>query len=342
MKGSESAALSDGLAARRGDRIVTRENSKLMKLNRGRDFVRNGDLWRVAKVHADGGLTVAHEGRGGKITLPASYVTASTQLGYASTVHRAQGITVETTHVLADSETSRELAYVGLTRGSSSNRMYVITDDAQSRAEVLGTIGRNVDSAVTATEAIRTEQSRVDDLVGLIDQYGDVHERADVLRFQKITEQAVGIETAGELLEHESWGAVEAALRRSETAGLDPAETIYQAWNERDFADAKDRPAVLASRITDHTTRATLARSQEDQTAERPVPAWIADRRAIDSPHTEPEWREHLAERYEYLHARSRNAAQRSRPSNPTGRTSWETCPRIWNAGSSGRSLPPR
>jgi hypothetical protein len=34
------------------------------------------------------------------------------------------------------------------------------------------------------------------------------------------------------------------------------------------------------------------------------VPSWIADRRAIDSPHTAPEWREHMAERYGYLATR--------------------------------------
>ncbi|WP_104126213.1 hypothetical protein [Cryobacterium sp. Y57] len=39
--------------------------------------------------------------------------------------------------------------------------------------------------------------------------------------------------------------------------------------------------------------------------ADRPaVPAWIADRRVLDAAGTDPAWRDHLAERYEYLAVR--------------------------------------
>lgn len=41
-------------------------------------------------------------------------------------------------HVLADVGTSRSLAYVGLTRGKETNRLYVEVVDAQPMAEVLG------------------------------------------------------------------------------------------------------------------------------------------------------------------------------------------------------------
>lgn len=34
------------------------------------------------------------------------------------------------------------------------------------------------------------------------------------------------------------------------------------------------------------------------------VPAWIADRGALDSPHTDAAWRQHLSERYDYLAVR--------------------------------------
>jgi conjugative relaxase-like TrwC/TraI family protein len=314
VKGTESALLRDGLTARPGDTVVTRVNNSQLKVGDGRDVVKNGDLWTVNKTHRDGTLSVTHQGTGGKITLPKEYVSGAVELGYASTIHRAQGMTADTAHVLADSNTSRELAYVGLTRGRHENHLYVETADAQPVSEVLNGIAANSAGMLSATETIRAEQNRVDDLVTLIDQYGDVHERADELRFQTIAESRLGADTATSLRGHESWGAVEAALRRSETAGLDPADVIYQAWTERDMSDANDRPAVLASRITDATTRHTAHFPAERDTHLEhgshleqntpPVPAWIADRRAIDSPHTEPAWREHLSERYEYLATR--------------------------------------
>jgi conjugative relaxase-like TrwC/TraI family protein len=309
VTGKESAQLRDGLAAHAGDTVVTRVNNSKLKVSSGRDIVKNGDLWTVEKTHRDGTLSVIHQGTGGKITLPKEYVINAVELGYASTIHRAQGMTADTAHVLADSSTTRELAYVGLTRGKMENRLYVETADAQPVSDVLDQIAGNADGMLSATETIRAEQARVDDLATLIDQYGDVHERADELRFQKIAEQTLGGDTATSLRAHESWGAVEAALRRSESAGMDPADVLHQAWTERDMEGAQDRPAVLASRIVDNTTRYTAQFPvDQDKAAQRatdqPVPAWIADRRAIDSPHTEPAWREHLTERYDYLQVR--------------------------------------
>ncbi|TFC92997.1 MULTISPECIES: MobF family relaxase [Cryobacterium] len=304
VKGKQSAPLRDGLAAYEGDTVVTRVNNSHLKVSGGRDIVKNGDLWTVEKAHPDGTLTVSNQGTGGTITLPKEYVTGAVELGYASTIHRAQGMTADTAHVLADSSTSRELAYVGLTRGKHENHLYVETADAQPVSDVLDQIAGNADGMLSATETIRAEQARVDDLVTLIDQYGDVHERADVLRFAKIANQGLGEDLATTLREHESWGAVEAALRHSEAAGMDPTDTIRQAWTQRDMANAQDQAAVLASRISDNTDRHLATVPADHDKPAAAVPEWIADRRAIDSEHTAPEWREHLAERYDYLHTR--------------------------------------
>ncbi|HAQ9631223.1 TPA: ATP-binding domain-containing protein, partial [Enterococcus faecium] len=226
------------------------------------------------------------------------------ELGYASTIHRAQGMTADTAHVLADAATSRELAYVGLTRGREANHLYVETGEAQPVRDVLDQIAGNADGMLSATETIRAEQARVDDLVTLVDQYADVADRANTLRFEKVADQALGDDTAEALREHESWGAVEGALRHAEAQGLDPADVLYQSWTERDMEGAEDRPAVLSARIMKNTTEHVDALPYDRQTEEPAVPSWIADRRAIDSPHTDPAWREHMAERYDYLQTR--------------------------------------
>ncbi|NKS61609.1 AAA family ATPase [Rhodococcus hoagii] len=62
------------------------------------DFVRNGDRWTVDEVHQDGSLTVTHIGTARSIHLPADYVAENTTLGYARTIHGAQGITADTCH----------------------------------------------------------------------------------------------------------------------------------------------------------------------------------------------------------------------------------------------------
>ena len=45
-----------------------------------------------------GGLRVRHVRTGRTVTLPAGYVQESVELGYATTVHTAQGVTADTMH----------------------------------------------------------------------------------------------------------------------------------------------------------------------------------------------------------------------------------------------------
>ena len=61
--------------------------------------------------------------------LPAEYAAAHLELGYATTVHRAQGMTVDTAHVLVDASMCRESLYVAMSRGRTGNHAYVVTDE---------------------------------------------------------------------------------------------------------------------------------------------------------------------------------------------------------------------
>ncbi|KFF58202.1 hypothetical protein JF66_20320, partial [Cryobacterium sp. MLB-32] len=301
VRGTSSSQLRDGLAAYRGDRVVTRLNDATLRTGRGTDRVKNGDVWTVDKVQADGALSVTHTGHGGRITLPAEYVATSVELGYASTIHRAQGMTADTAHVLADASTSRELAYVGLTRGREENRLYVETEEAQPMSEVLASIAGHSDGMLSAHETIRAEQARVDDLTILIDQYGDVAERANEIRFGQLVYEVLDDADARDLTSCDSWGAVTAALGRAESHGLDPATVLRASWNERDLDDADDIGAVTSYRLE---RRIETAPTHQGEKAAPVVPAWIADRSALDAPGTDPAWREHLTERYEYLAVR--------------------------------------
>jgi conjugative relaxase-like TrwC/TraI family protein len=147
-------ALHDATTAGVGDEIVTRRNNRRLTLpspdgRRGGEWVRNGDRWRVCAVHPDGSLDVTpipHEtststgtaigtggadgdsGRAGGVRLPADYVRDHVELGYAATIHRAQGVTADTAHVITGAGISREAFYVGMTRGRHANHAYLATD----------------------------------------------------------------------------------------------------------------------------------------------------------------------------------------------------------------------
>ncbi|MDR1426472.1 MAG: AAA family ATPase, partial [Bifidobacteriaceae bacterium] len=123
--------LEDGTRASRGDVITTRRNDRRLIAGRS-GWVRNGDQWTVTRVHTDGAITVRRlRWRvGAAVILPATYVADHVNLGYATSAHRAQGLTVDTAHVLAGPATTREALYVAMTRGRHANTAYVATDQA--------------------------------------------------------------------------------------------------------------------------------------------------------------------------------------------------------------------
>src|SRR5699024_10439389 len=94
---------------------------------RAADYVRNGQRMTIDSVASEGTI-IAATPDGQRSILPAGYVHAHVQLSYASTVHRAQGMTVDTAHLVPAPGLDRETLYGGMTRGRIANHAYIATD----------------------------------------------------------------------------------------------------------------------------------------------------------------------------------------------------------------------
>ncbi|WP_080939401.1 AAA family ATPase [Clavibacter michiganensis] len=305
VTGTHSVKLRDDLSAHVGDVIATRRNESLLRIQNGRDRVKNGDLWQVTRIGADGSLDVVHRDHAAPVTLPAGYVREHVELGYARTISRSQGLTADTSHVLGDESMTRETAYTGLTRGKQSNRLYLDVADGAAIDDALEQIAARSDAMLSAHETIRAEQDRVDDLVTLIDQHADVVERAGEIRYGRIAEVALGTSLATTLQSQESWGAVAAALRHAEDYGFSPVETLRVAYQQRELGTADDVPAVLSWRIERALEKIDAPRrSVMDLPDVDGVAAWIADARLQDNDLVPEDWREHLQERHHYIGVR--------------------------------------
>jgi len=161
--------LGDGTTVGVGDVIVTRLNRRALVTGRG--WVKNGDDWLVQAIGDDGSIRVRQGDGGAVAVLPRDYVTDHVELGYATTAHRAQGRTVDTTHAYVTATTTREPLYVMATRGRESNRLYVDTahdpDLATSHgqpphlepAEVLKTAITTSGADLSATQTREAEQA---------------------------------------------------------------------------------------------------------------------------------------------------------------------------------------
>jgi conjugative relaxase-like TrwC/TraI family protein len=148
--------LSDGTRASVGDTVITRRNDRTLRAGDG-SWVKNGDRWHVLDVLPDGAVSVKrhHAGQGRKlanVVLPAGYVAAHVQLGYASTIHGAQGATVDTTHTVLNGTESRQALYVALSRGRQTNHLYLATPTAS-----LDGVGPEVQDTVVDARQVLTD-----------------------------------------------------------------------------------------------------------------------------------------------------------------------------------------
>jgi ATP-dependent exoDNAse (exonuclease V) alpha subunit len=116
--------LGDGNRAGVGDMIITRANDRRLRLS-ATDRVKNGDRWMITHIDKHGDLTVRQTRSHLTVRLPSDYVPTSTGLGYATTIHAAQGVSADTMHGLLTGEESRQQLYTMLTRGRHANHLYL-------------------------------------------------------------------------------------------------------------------------------------------------------------------------------------------------------------------------
>ena len=245
----ERVVTRDGHVIHLGDRVLARANDA--KLRYGKSFVTNGDLFTVTNVHEDGSLEVNAAG-GYALTLPARYVEEHVQLGYAATIHRAQGITVDTTHAIMDGTTSREGAYVALTRGKSSNNGWIVTEtDGQGVPEVLAVIASHQEADTSAHLASADEEARHLDPLAQRDIYMDVHDMANSARWRARLRAGVQDGTLPAIVaqapDSAAWHTIVTRLSHAEAAGIKPEALVSHLMG--DVTEARDPGALLAWKI---------------------------------------------------------------------------------------------
>ena len=269
LRPSREIELDDGSRAGVGDTVITRRNDR--RLRSRSDWVRNGQTWTVTQVRDDGSITVRPPGRriGGSIVLPASYVGEHVDLGYAITAHRAQGVTVDTAHVLVEPATTRENFYVSMSRGRNTNRAYVVLDqsddhrnphpgdnpDATARSVLYGVL-QHVGAELSAHETITAEQDRWGSIAQLAAEYETIAAAAQHDRWATlIRKSGLTTEQADAVIDSDAFGALTAELRRAEANNHNVDALLPKLVGARGFTDAQDIASVLHHRVELATAR---------------------------------------------------------------------------------------
>ncbi|HEY3530748.1 MAG TPA: MobF family relaxase [Nocardioides sp.] len=118
-----------------GDRVATRRNDPALG-------VANRQTWTVTGLGDDGSLIL--HGRGRDREVLADYTRRFVELAYATTVHGAQGETVDRAHVAISETTGAAAAYVAMTRGRDANTAHLVADTVEdARRQWVETFARD-------------------------------------------------------------------------------------------------------------------------------------------------------------------------------------------------------
>jgi Ti-type conjugative transfer relaxase TraA len=192
-----------------GDRVLFLENRRLTSQLGATDpvAVKNGMLGTVVAA-ASNVLTVAIDG-GGTITFDAA-TYALIDHGYAATIHKSQGVTVDQTLVLAAPTMDRHLAYVAMSRHREAVTLYA---PSESFAE------RTLEAALSRSGAKSSTLDYALDDVLRLRGFETLAEIVEALRAFVATQRRVVADVARRLR-----AAVPLALRQAEAR--DPVRTV--------------------------------------------------------------------------------------------------------------------
>ncbi|MFE4263373.1 MobF family relaxase [Streptomyces sp. NPDC056883] len=277
---TKTILLRDGNSAGVGDRIVTRAIDRKTEVRGGRGYIRNGDMWTVTKVLGDGSLVVKSTHSKASAVLPASYVEASVELGYAITKDRAQGLTTDTAHALFDQGMNRNAAYPSATRGKYANHMYLVVtpemvpivgdpDPVRTARQAWAQIIERDGTTRSATVAQRDSLDASEALHTLVPR---LRYTLDDLAGERLVEQLrEQIPMVASIVEAEAWPALRDVLSRVEAGGADPVAALQRAIPVRGFGDADDVAAVLHWRLHNDDVVLAALDAAEQQLASGPL-----------------------------------------------------------------------
>jgi conjugative relaxase-like TrwC/TraI family protein len=261
-----AVSLADGNWASLGDVIITRRNDRRLRLA-ANDWVKNGDRWTITHIGKQGDLTVRHNRSHLTVRLPSDYVHESTGLGYATTIHAAQGVSADTMHGLLTGQESRQQLYTMLTRGRRANHLYlqVVGDgdphtlirpdtiSPRTPTETLQQIIARNEAPLSASTVLRELNDPAARLFQAVQRYTDsLHMAAEkLLGPQTIADLGQADQYLPGLTTQPAWPTLRAHLLAvAAETGEHPLHHLVTAASGRDLETADDMAAVLDWRLT--------------------------------------------------------------------------------------------
>jgi Ti-type conjugative transfer relaxase TraA len=271
--------------------------------------VKNGTTGTIAKISAEGVITVALEnGKTAQFNARQDPEKgAEIDYGYCLTVHKSQGVTVDKALVLADAGMTKENLGVAMTRHRHDAELFASAEQFPTFKDMVQTLDRTGMKAFTVgrewTSAQRKEDSVIGQYVADLNAEKVVQNAAKTASYQEISanleakrvldyvsKPPYGIDLAKceivtdkdgrQLIKQEDGKAMDAANFLTKTMHLDykteAAPILTQCYAEQ-LAKAYSEPHRTPGQVIDQTIAREFAAHQVERTAQ-----YKADKEALD------------------------------------------------------------
>ncbi|MEI2699047.1 MAG: MobF family relaxase [Microthrixaceae bacterium] len=279
-----------------GDEVVARRNARNLHAAGSKDFVKNGSVGTIERLHPDAGELTVRFDTEGTIRIPARYLNAGRlEHGYARTTYGVQGHTHDVARYHPTDASGFEEGYVAVTRGRQGARLYVVDgtvevdqDTHHTRAterhaldDITTAFGRRRANTMAAESSPNLD--RIADLAATL-TLAELHARSDELDRQlrqlpgdtaHVAEEAVAARDAllarQRLLEVGEPGSASGGLQRR----IDHLDRrIVSATSQQDRRDQwlEEHADLVEERDVMHSAeRAVEARIRQHPTAHLPA-----------------------------------------------------------------------
>lgn len=245
---SRLATLSDGLKIGAGDRIVSRANDHQVRGPDGHR-IENGMAFTVTRIDTD--AIACRDADGRQWTIPRDWAKTNCEAGYATTIHKSQGMTVDRCAAMfpSDARVPCNLQYVAATRGREENHLLYACKDEKTRQTEAMLSGSDTDpEAIARQRMLSTLLTRPDTRTATETRIDEHEERYSLTRLLREHDYAAGL-IAGPHLE--------AKLRQCHNPGIVSMitrspnwEWLRALWSRAWMTDPKRAMAIVSRDIS--------------------------------------------------------------------------------------------
>jgi conjugative relaxase-like TrwC/TraI family protein len=249
--GADRVVLAGRAFATGDDILALRNDYRLGLLNGTRAAI---DRIDIARRHI-----VARTDNDQRLVIPFEYVTdGHLTHGYATTIHKAQGATVDRCFVLVDDTASREHAYTAVSRGRHGNDLFVVAADRRSEERHAAEVQPHpLDSLRAAVQRSSAQRFALDQLqAGNTSQLEQLRRERDLLRTRlrhRPPDPSWDVRTLTEERQHEQLNRDRARRRRDNARQyLDRLGLIGRRTHPARRREIEDRIARCDAEIVRH------------------------------------------------------------------------------------------